>query len=82
MSIKVGDLVAIKKGSFFHKRGDRFIGKVVRIDLWEGKELSAENHGSIEIELIECKKYYLPVGELEHYTYHNWDQYLEIVNKE
>ena len=79
MTIKVGDFVAIKKGSFFHNKGDRFVGKVVSIDLWEG-DLSAENHGSIEIQLIECGNYYLSPGELEHFSYHGWDQHLELVS--
>jgi hypothetical protein len=82
MTIKVGDHVAPKRGSFFHKRGDRFIGKVVRIDPWEEKQLSAENHGTIEIELIQCASYYLSPGELEHFSYYNWYQYLEVVSGE
>lgn len=79
MPIKVGDHVAIKEGSFFHKRGDRFIGKVVKIDLWKEEELSAENHGYIEIELIECESYYLSPGEIEHFPYYDCNKHLELV---
>lgn len=78
--IKVGDTVAPKKGSYFHKKGDSWTGIVREISLWEDDgPLSEENHGSIEIELLTVEKYYLKPGELEHFTFWGWENDLEIV---
>lgn len=75
MDIKIGDLVTLNKNSFHYKQGDRFIGKVTSIR--KGHDI--ENHGGIEIELVECVNYYLPVGEKEHFVYYNWQEDLEII---
>lgn len=80
MSIKVGDVVRLKKDCSFYKMGDRFTGKITRIDLWEG-ELTTQNHGGIEIELITTDSYYLEPGELEHFAYYGWEEYLELVEE-
>jgi hypothetical protein len=75
--MKVGDLVRFNKNSFFYKKGDRFLGRVTR--LTEGVDV--ENHGTIEVLLLECPKYYLSVGEYEHFVHFNWQKDLEIVEQ-
>ena len=55
MDIKVGDIVRLNKNCFFYKQGDRFTAAVKRIDIWEG-EITPENHGSIEVEMITLKR--------------------------
>jgi hypothetical protein len=78
--IKVGDIVRLNKNCFFYKQGNRFTAAVKRIDIWEG-EITPENHGSIEVEMITTESYYLSPGELEHFTYYEWEKYLEVVKE-
>ena len=73
--MKVGDLVRFNKNSVFYKKGERFIGRVKNIQVGT----SIEEHGSIEVELLKCEKYYLPVGEMEHFVHFNWQKDLEII---
>lgn len=81
--IKVGDLVTFKKGSFFYKRGHRFTGIVRSINKWEEYgELTTENHGDIEVEIISADKFYLGPGEIENFVYLGWEKHLEILKNE
>jgi hypothetical protein len=78
--IKVGDTVTPKKGSFFYKKGHRWVGVVRGINLWEDTgPPSPENHGNIAIELLTVEKYHLGVGEIEDYSFWGWENELEIV---
>lgn len=81
--IKVGDLVTLKEGSFFYKKGNRFTGIVRSINKWEENgELTTENHGEIEIEITSADNYYLRPGELEHFVYLGWQNHLEILEND
>jgi hypothetical protein len=81
-SMKPGDIVAPKKGSYFHKRGHRWTGKVIDIQTWEETgSLTAENHGSINIELLTVENYYLKVGDEESYSYFGWESHLEVISE-
>jgi hypothetical protein len=80
VKINVGDKVR-SKGSLAGLEGT-----VTRSDDWTsgGEPLSVENHGSIEIlvEKITNSKCWawLSVGDKEHFTHWNVDQYLEVIS--
>ena len=81
--IKVGDIVTLKEGSFFYKKGNRFTGIVRSINKWEEYgELTTENHGEIEIEIISADNYSLGPGELENFVYLGWQYHLEILEND
>jgi len=75
--MRVGNLVRLNKSSAFYKMGDRFLGRVTKIR--EG--VDKENHGSIEVLLLECPNFYLSVGETEHFVHYGWEKDLEIVEE-
>ena len=75
--VKVGDIVTLKKGSFFYKRGNRFTGIVRSVNKWEENgELTTENHGEIEIEITSPYNHYLGPGELENLDHLEWQNQL------
>ena len=73
--IKVGDIVRTKKGSYDDKTGIRFTARVTQVE--EG--INTEDHGSIELCMIEATGY--EIGELEHYCYFGWQQHFEIIDE-
>ena len=77
MTIKVGDYVRFREGSYFHGKGDRFVGRVVKV----AEGTSDEDHGAIDVILTECENYYLDVGEIENFVHYNWKKHLEIVEE-
>lgn len=81
--LKVGDIVTLKEGSFFYKKGNRFTGIVRSINKWEEYgELTTENHGEIEIEITSADNYSLGPGELENFVYLGWQYHLEILESD
>lgn len=78
MTIKIWDIVKETIGPL----DKRITGVVINIDLWDG-ELSNENHGTIEVMVIDkANSSYLDNGDVEHYSYYGWQDCLEIIKKE
>lgn len=76
MPVKVGDIIKPRVGSYHYEKGDRWLGKVIRVI--EGTD--TENHGTIDILLLEVENYYLDVGEEENYVHYGWMDHLEVVD--
>jgi hypothetical protein len=76
MPIKVGDIVRPRVGSYHYEKGDRWLGRVTRVV--EGN--NTEDHGAIDMVLLEVQSYYLDVGETENYVHYGWWDHLEVVD--
>ena len=83
--VKVGDILSVRKDSHERKIWYKsFVGKVTECSMWEKcGPLSIENHGSIEVEILEIKSQKpnsVKVGDLEHFTYWKWYETFEVIN--
>ena len=70
----------IKVGDFVYSKIDESISLVLKEDLCGPEPLSPENHGSIELQIIDIgKSDYLEPGGLEHYGVYKWEEDLKII---
>lgn len=73
--IRVGDIITLHEDSFWYKKGYRLTGRVISV--YEGTD--NENHGSVNVILTDCPKYYLKVGDEENFVHFGWEKHLKII---